>query len=392
MKRTAPAAILLATGLIAGCSTSEPLSQKADFQSTVATKADSDTLAVPPDLTSPQQQNKYALPTSGVASATQMNLQQTPAAQPASQATNASPLVIVAGEQPVLKPVDHIRMVRAGNQRWLVVDSKSAAQLWPVLKAFWQDSGFTIKSEEPDIGLMETDWAMNRAKLPQDGIRKLMDYIGLGDVYDTSERDMFRIRLEKTDNGGTEIYFSHQGMEEVYTDSTKSDTRWQPRAPDPGLEAEMLTRFMTRLGLTEEQASNAVKQTVAPDLQQVAPITNGTLTISDTFDRAWRRVGLALDRIGLIVTDRDRSQGIYYVKPAENEADSKSDNSPGFWSRMAFWRSASGPATATDNSMRVIVKETTPGNTSITVTDKQGAPLNDKFTKAALGKMQEELQ
>ena len=123
-------------------------------------------------------------------------------------------------------------MERAGTQRWLVVSGKSPEQLWPALKAFWQDNGFVIKSEDPAVGVMETDWAENRAKLPNDGLRKLLETVGLGSVYSTGERDKFRIRLEKTANG-TEVYFSHRGMEEVYADSTKTNTIWRPRATDP---------------------------------------------------------------------------------------------------------------------------------------------------------------
>lgn len=390
MKRTAPAAILLAAGLITGCSTSEPLNQKADFQSVVPAAKPGDTLEVPPDLTAPQIQDKYSIPQSGTASASQVAKNQAQA--PANAGTPAEH----AG--PVVANVDQVHMMRAGSQRWLVVDNKSPAELWPLLKAFLQDSGFTIKTEEPDIGVMETDWAENRAKLPNDGIRKIMESIGMAGLYSTSQRDKFRVRLEKGANGSTEVYFSHQGIDEVFIDEGKSQTKWQPRPADPELEAEMLGHFMVRLGLNADQAKAALKQTAAPVQQQASPISNGTLTINDSFDRAWRRVGLALDRIGLVVSDRDRSQGIYYVKQAKNDVDpstgaSKPD-SGGFWSSLAFWRSNDKPAQqlAPDETMRVLIKETTPGSTAITLTDKQGQPLTTPAAKTALSKLQTELQ
>jgi outer membrane protein assembly factor BamC len=394
MKRTAPAAILLAAGIMTGCSTSEPLNQKADFQSVVPKTADAGaSLEVPPDLTAPQIQDKYTIPQSGTASAMQLAKNQ---AQSQSQ--------VKAGTQdaqagPVLESVDQVHMMRDGTQRWLVVDNKTPAQLWPLLKAFWQDSGFTIKTEEPDIGVMETDWAENRAKLPNDGIRKLMETVGLGGAYSTSQRDKFRIRLEKGDNGATEVYFSHQGLDEVYIDEGRTQTKWQPRPADPELEAEMLGRFMVRLGLNTEQAKAAIKQTVAPVQPQMSPISNGILTINDEFDRAWRRVGLALDRIGLVVTDRDRSQGIYYVKPAKNDVDpvtgeKTSNDSGGFWSSLAFWRSKDSKQTTlpADQTMQVIVKEVSPGSTTIQLTDKQGQPLSGTGAQTALSKLQTELQ
>lgn len=388
MKRSAPAAILLASGLIAGCSTSEPLNQKADFQSMVPVKSEAASLEVPPDLTTPQTQNKYSIPTPGTATASQLARDQKAAPATGTPASTNAPVVV---------SVDKVKMERAGSQRWLVVNDKSPAQLWPQLKAFFQDSGFTIKTEEPEIGVMETDWAENRAKLPNDGIRKLIEYVGLSNVYSTSERDMFRIRLEKGQNGGTEVYFSHRGVEEVYVNEGKSQTKWQPRPADPELEAEMLGRFMTRLGLTNQQAREAITKTQPVVQDQVTPITNGTLTISDSFDRAWRRVGLALDRVGLVVSDRDRSQGIYFVKPAQSDIDKKdssSKSSGGFWSSLAFWRSsdANSAAAPLDDSLRVQVKEVTPGNTSITLTDKQGNVQNDSFAKSSLSKLQHELQ
>ncbi|WP_215781286.1 outer membrane protein assembly factor BamC [Paludibacterium sp. B53371] len=384
MKRTAPAAILLATGLIAGCSTSEPLSQKANFESVVPAKAADSGLEVPPDLTAPQAQDKYSIPGSGSASASQMPKPAAPAGVTAS----------TASDNTVAVSVDKVRMMRAGTQRWLVVGDKTPAQLWPLLKAFWQDSGFTIKTEEPDIGVMETDWAENRAKLPNDGIRVLLDKVGLGGIYSTSQRDMFRIRLEKGENGSTEVYFSHRGLDEVYSDKDKTQTVWQPRPVDPELEAEMLGRFMMRLGMTEEQAKATLKQVTAPVQAQTNPISNGTLTIGDSFDRAWRRVGLALDRVGMVVADRDRSQGIYFVKPAKSDLDQKDkDSSGGFWSGLAFWHSSTPqPLLSDDGNMQVRVKESTPGSTSITITDKQGKVLEDAAAKSALLKLQAELQ
>ncbi|WP_028535580.1 outer membrane protein assembly factor BamC [Paludibacterium yongneupense] len=382
MKRSAPVAILLATGLIAGCSTTDPVA-KADFKSVVAPVNQTEKLEVPPDLTAPQQQSKYVIPGNGAALASQASPQAaaaatTPAAKPA--AASAAPVV-----------PDNVQMVRAGSQRWVTVDNKSAAELWPLLKAFWQDNGFVIADDEPDVGIMETEWAENRAKLPNDGLRKLMESVGIGSVYSTGERDKFRIRLEKGEHG-TEVYFSHRGMVEVYIDQYKNQTMWQPRPSDPDLEGVMLARFMQRLGVSDEQASAAVKKTALPKVEPKSPIVGGTLGIDDAFDRAWRRVGLALDRIGLVVTDRDRSQGLYYVKPAKNEVDKPEEKSGGFWSSLAFWKSSTPSGLKpSDVDARIQVKETTAGHTDITVLDKQGKPLLDSFSRNTLEKLHSEL-
>ena len=376
MKRSAPAAILLLTGLVAGCSTSEPLQKKLDYKSEAP--AQTNRLEVPPDLTAPQIQNRYELPRSGVASLNELN--QTQGATKTTVSADAA------------TKVDNVRMERAGSQRWLVAEHKQPEELWPVLKAFWQDNGFVIKTEDPQLGIMETDWAENRAKLPNDVIRKFMETVGLGNVYSTAERDKFRIRVEKT-AAGTEVYFSHRGMYEVFVDEGKSETKWQPRPADPQLEAELLGRFMIRLGQTEEKAKEAIKRTQAPETPN-SQIVNGTLTVNDGFDRAWRRVGLALDRIGLAVSDRNRAQGIYYVKPVKGEAENgKAEKSGGFWSSLAFWSSGDkNEALPKDEEFLVQLKEDSPGKTLIVLTDKAGKPLPSGQTRTALGKLQNELQ
>ncbi|UTH72524.1 outer membrane protein assembly factor BamC [Chromobacterium sp. IIBBL 290-4] len=372
MKFSASAAILLAAGTLAACSSTQaPLNKPLDYKSDAPAKTVAG-LEVPPDLTTPQIQNKFNLP-GGV----------TTADADAQTAAAASPVA--------LNQIDNVKMERAGTQRWLLVGNKKAAELWPVLKAFWQENGFVIKTEDPGVGIMETDWAENRAKLPNDGLRKLLETVGLGSVYSTGERDKFRIRLENTPQG-TEVYFSHRGMEEVYADNSKTNTIWQARPTDPNLEAELLGRFMIRLGMTEDKAKAQVQQTLAKPAKPQDPIVDGQLQLNDGFDRAWRRVGLALDRVGLIVTDRDRSQGVYFVKPAKGETDSK-DEGGGFWSSLAFWKSSDGKTVKPgEQEYRIKLLEQNANATTLQIQDKQGKPLADDFVKAALGKLQTELQ
>lgn len=377
MKQSASVAILLAAGLLASCASDQSSKQPADFQSVVSTKKPrSEDLEVPPDLTDPNIQNKYEIPSPAVPLSAQ--------GQQSATAGMAAPSTVVV-------PVKGVKMERAGTERWLVVSQSSPSILWPLLKAFWQDNGFTIKTEEPAAGVMETDWAENRAKLPNDGIRKLIEYVGLGNVYSTAQRDKFRIRLEKDDNGDVEVYFSHRGLQEVYTNEGKTETKWQPGPPDPEIEAEMLARFMVRLGMTQEQAVAAVKKTVPLTAAQKLPIVEGTLTIHDAFDRAWRRVGLALDRIGLVVTDRNRSQGVYYVMPAKSESSDKASSD--FWSGLTFWKQKDKAGTTdTEEPLQVQLKQTAPGEVTIRFTDHKGQALNNTLAQGALERLQNELQ
>lgn len=371
---------LLLVSLLAACSSSDPLKKEFDYKSDVSRPKS--TLETPPDLTTLQQQNRYQLPSGGSASLNAYN-------QATSDAKSKAPVAATSGST-VVSQVENARIERAGTQRWLAVDGKKPEEIWPLLKAFWQDSGFTIKSEEPDAGVMETDWAENRAKLGIDPVRRFLDSVGLGSVMSTPERDMFRIRLERTASG-TEVYFSHRGMYETYINEKKDETRWQPRPSDPNLESAFLARFMVRLGSTEEQATKAAKAAVTPNPAEArAKLVGNAVVVQDDFDRAWRRVGLALDRIGLIVTDRDRSRGVYYVRPAKNDADKK-DEGGGFWSNLAFWKSSDPKKPASETQFQVQLK-TDGGLTSVQLLDDQGKPVPDKMFAQAGNKLVEELK
>jgi len=262
-------------------------------------------LSIPPDLTVSSSEKRYSV-SDGTATLSQYNFASTKKKEEAKNVVTPAQ----AG----------IRVERDGQRRWLVV-SKSATEVYPKLRSFWEDSGFLLVTDSPATGIMETDWAENRAKIPQDMVRRFLGS-ALDSIYSTGERDKFRTRLEKNANGETEIYVTHKGAEEKLYTKTSSNiaetTMWTARPSDPELEAEMLARMMVFLGTNYDSAK--------ADLAQKGPITSGrkprvteegdlsVLTISQGFDKAWREIGLALDRSNFTVEDRDRSQGIYYVR------------------------------------------------------------------------------
>jgi outer membrane protein assembly factor BamC len=230
--------------------------------------------------------------------------------------------------------VGDVQLMRAGNQRWLKTSQKPE-QLWPQLRAFWQERGFAVALDSAEAGVMETDWAENRSKLPQDGVRRMLGGL-LNNFYDTGERDRFRTRLERTADG-TEVYITHRGMEEVLQGQAKDQTIWRPRPADPQLEAEMLARLMVKLGAREETARGSVAAAgpaAAPAAR--ARVLGGqpgaTLEVDEAFDRAWRRVGVTLDRSGFTVEDRDRNAGLYFVRYVDAKLAGKEE--PGFFSRL----------------------------------------------------------
>jgi outer membrane protein assembly factor BamC len=352
--RLAPHARLLALmGLfgvslaLGACSTFE--ADKIDYKS--AGKAP--TLEVPPDLTQLSRDNRYVIPGSAV----------TASGFQAGQASGAA----AAGASTAAATVGDVRVERAGTQRWLVVN-RPADQLWSPVRDFWQDNGFLLTLDQANLGIMETDWAENRAKIPQDFIRNTIGKV-FDNLYSTGERDKFRTRLERTSTGGTEIYISHRGMIEVYNASNnqKDSTIWQPRPIDPELEAEFLRRLMVKLGVPAEQSKALVATGAAKPIARVATVGNTPVVqIDEGFDRAWRRVGLTLDRTGFTVEDRDRSQGTYFVRYVEPSADRKD---PGFFGKLF----SGTPTTTPPLKFRIAVKSQGEA-TTVSVLNATGAP------------------
>lgn len=373
--RTTLALAALAT-VLAGCSAIENTisGERVDYRSQAGKTSP---LEVPPDLTQLARDGRYR-PQGGVVSAS--STQTAAAAAAAVPATAARVALQSAGD---------LRVERQGNQRWLVAPSLSPEQLWPQLQAFWQERGFTLDIQNAEAGIMETNWAENRAKLPQDVIRRTLGSV-LDQLYSTGERDRFRTRVERG-LSGTEVYISHRGMEEVFADSQRDRTIWRPRPADVELEAEMLARLMVKLGSKDDAARTAVAQAAErPVLARPVPAATApaagagatALELNDGFDRAWRRVGLALDRSGYTVEDRDRAAGLYFVRyiaPGTSEE-------PGFFARIFGGDRAAGPL-----RYRVLVKADG-DKTRVSVQNAQGAAETGEIAQKIVASLVNELR
>jgi len=381
--RAATSALAATIALIlGGCSTASDLleGQKVDYRSASQVP----TLEIPPDLTTPSRDNRYVVPGGGTGSATLSSYQADRVQQ--AKAGNAT--------SGVLPKIESMQIERAGTQRWLVVPMPPE-KLWPLVREFWQENGFLIAVDVPESGVMETDWAENRAKIPQDGIRSILGKL-LDQVYSTSERDKFRTRLERSGEGGTEVYISHRGMIEVVKGSA-GGTVWQPRPADPELEADFLRRLMVRLGTQEEKAKQIMVASAAPTAAPArAAIQTGiggfeTLEVFDSFDRAWRRVGLALDRVGFTVEDRDRQKGQYFVRYADTDAldMEKKDEKEGILSKLAFWKS--GKSVTKAEQYRVQIRQFA-GKCVVQVLNKEGAQANTETTRRIVSLLFEQLK
>ncbi len=349
--------VVLALGLTA-CSSFSSLtaSDKVDYKKQGEVRGPN--LALPPDLITAQADRRFI-----VQDGTETMSEYSQAVKKSSQMrTN------------VLTGIPGMKIERDGDKRWLVVD-KSAASLYPQIKDFWQENGFLLLIDSPSTGILETDWAENRTKIPQDIIRRTLGKV-LDSLYDSGERDKFRTRLEVQKPEVTEIYISHKGAIEVPLKdaSTTISTRWTVRPSDPELEAIFLTRLMERLGMTQEQAKAQITTTAAaPKTPKAKLIEDGAETrieMTQSFDRAWRDVGLALDRSNFTVDDRDRSKGIYFVRYVNPKdlGDSRG------WFGRTFGKTDDADKKA--KVYRVVVQDRGQNQIVISVQDSDGKPEN----------------
>ncbi len=330
-------------------------------------------LEIPPGLSTTGIREAYPVPGSGTATYSEY-----------SGRSSGTRQVAGAG---VLPEVPNVRVDRSGDKRWLVVRAEPGV-LWPRLRDFWLENGFVLKFEDPGIGIMETDWAERRADLPTGFLRGLLQKINRF-AYAYATRDKFRTRLERgQEPGTTEVYISHQGAEEV----TQGDTYvWQPRAPDPELEAEMLNRLMVSLGLDEQEAERMIARS-RPDRAPRATLVREQdgavfLALREGFDRAWRRTGLALDRVGFAVEDRDRSRGLFYVRYVDPLAEG-GQKEKGFFSRLRFWRRDEPPP----REEYLISLEGGKGATRVVVLDTRGRPAVGATAERILAVLEEQLR
>ena len=363
-------AAAVAAVLLSGCETMTfNMGKKIDYKSAGSAPA----LEVPPDLTTPTYDDRY-------------------------QSTTASGAVAArAAPRPseVLPTNPDARVARAGSERWLVVKASPEAA-WATLKDFWMKNGFVLAVEQPALGIMETDWAEGRADKPEGWLQQFANkYVSF--AVDTYKRDKFRTRIERGSEPGTvEIYVSHRGSEQkpmkTGSGGSPEDWNWTPTPPNPQLEAEFLERLMVALGTPAPAAAQAVAaDSKTPDRARIDTGADGVrLVVDDTFDRAWRRVGLALDRTGFTVVDRDRSKGLYFVRYANPELEKKKSEG---WlgdtlTKMQFWKTTPPDK---PEQYRVVVTQADPRSV-VTVQDPNGVVDRTANSEKILALLKDQLK
>ena len=370
--------------VLAGCSSYDQLvnGDSVDYRTQGNKTAPLD---VPPDLTQLSRDPRYA-PQGAAVSANALQ-------------SNAPAAALGGGaktKEVAVNEIEGTRIERLGNDRWLYTPLPPD-QLWPQLRTFWQERGLALTVDLPEAGVMETDWAENRAKIPQDIIRGTIGKV-FDSAYSTGERDKFRTRVERNPTGGSDVFITMRSMVEVYDTVDRTNTVWQPQPPDPQMEAEMLGRLLLKLTAKPlPQAASASAPTNAaalvtsvapppPRARMVAGAATPTLQVDDSFDRAWRRVGLALDRSGFTVEDRDRAQGIYFVRYVDPKTAGQAE--PNFFTKLF---TSGKDAAAKPVRYRVTVK--TDGKTSlVTVLDGEGLPATGEAGRSIVDMLLNELK
>lgn len=321
-------ALLLLLLVLTGCSSSGGFFSDSEREYR-AQRETVDDLEIPPDLTRSTIQDAMAVPGAGAASYEEYTTRR-------EQGGGGQ----AAGDSGVLPDFENVSFHRDGDQRWLVIEG-APQQVWPKVVDFWRSNGLLLVEQDPAIGVMKTDWLESRADIEQ-GVLTEFFRKAIGGIYSSATRDQFRVRLEPGQEAGTtELYLTHRGMEEKLVENVSGQadtTYWTPRPNDPGIEAAMLRSLMVHLGVGKEQAEalTAKPEETEPRSRLVKSADRTQLYINERFARAWRLTGVALDRVGFAVEDRDRSAGTYYVRYNQLKSDKK--KSKGFFSKLAFWR------------------------------------------------------
>ena len=288
---------------ISACSSTSEIDE--DYKGVYNTKKSSrGSLEVPPDLAAPDSSNALSIPSlsgTGANFSEYSNLGE-------GSANNVLP-----------KSSAGIRFVREGRSFWLEIESKPD-EIWRQTRSFFMDLGFSFVRENPVNGLIETEWLENRLDVPTGWFSSL-----LGGLFSTGLMDKYRIRIERSDKDNVSLLFiTHQGLKEVsYGNFSETDysIKWQPRESDPELEAEMLQRFLVFRGVAKAHAKQLTSQKKDIEIAKLVKDQSGVnsvIEVSEIFPRTWRRISIALDRMGIVVEDRNRSKGLYYIKTTED--------------------------------------------------------------------------
>jgi len=413
-KRAALSLLLLAT--LTACDSIPFVDNKSDYKGAGRSRP----LEVPPDLTASPVSDAYSIPGSTSYSSY-------------SQAQEGQE----AGAEKILTTPEGVRLEKSGAQRWLVVNAP-AEKIWPIVREFWMDMGFAVRVENPQIGVMETEWVDSDA-IKKDESGNALDKFDkwLDKLSGYADKKKFRTRLDRgVEPNTTEVYMTHRSVtgapddgknvvktqlgeiETGYKMESKSASELNPT--DAELDAELLRRLMVKLGVEEQKSKAIVAEAVTIKRAEIVKESDGSarLILNDPFDRAWRRVGLALDRVGFVIEDKDRSKGLFFVRYADVDIDDTPKKKKGlietlkFWGdedkkepetaakkeekslvdSLKFWGTDDKQKTNPDKQYRVKVMDGDKDNAVVSVVDTEGARVRTTTANRIIALMYEQLK
>jgi len=341
-----------------------------------------DSLEVPPDLIAPGMERGYRIPGAPGERVSARELDHN---------ARAAPRTATAQPTTILPETPEVQLRRDGQLRWLSVQAPPE-ELWPQLRAFWRAQNLTLARDEPAVGVMETEWAEDLAGIPLGGTRGLLAR-ALGTLYDAGTRDQYRLRVERQ-NGGTEVFISHRGAVER-GEADGQTSRWEIADPDPQLEAEMLNRLLVFLTTGEVAgAEPAATRVDEADFERTGQVDlterDGRLflAVRGEPDALWRRLGLALDRTGLMIDEQDRSAATFLVTYRPDIVDS-ADDRPGALRRALSF----GRATPRRQDERYQIRMIENGrDLQIEALSIEGEPLRERDARFVLELIQPQLR
>ena len=311
-------------------------------------------LEIPPDLSEIDNQNNYEIPGEAKSYKSFQDKK------------NIKPKKLIK----VVQDPKGMKIIKSGNLRWLLVE-KDPDTLWPHIQDFWEeDVGARVKVANKRTGVIETEWISTEdlSKESDNALDRWLDSMS-----GFADKRKFRTRLELgSKENTTEIFLSHRSSfigsqqhedilknrgvniysEESLTirdyipddsEENKSDISNDTKVKDYEINSEILRRLMIKLGATDFDAKEKIES--PQKIIKARLVSNEKeifIKMDDPYDRSWRRLSLALDIIGFITEDRNRSEGIFFVKYKDIELPSeisvRKDRESGILNSLLFWR------------------------------------------------------
>jgi outer membrane protein assembly factor BamC len=277
----------------------------------------------------------------------------------------------------VLPEPPGMQVQRSGQTRWLRIDARPE-EVWVWLNDFAEEFNIPVIRSSESLGVIESDW-MPRPLGLSGGV-----FMPLELEADAPVLEQYTFRLDSGDRADrTLVFVAHRR-------AMSDNGDWTPRDGDRGREAEALRTFMVHLGINEVMAARDIAAAQEEDaFSRIMRDSDDrlTLVIAESFLQGWRRVGLAIDRAGFTVEDRDRSERLYLVRYDPSAEADRSGRS--FFSRLAFWRTREAQLEPGNYAIRL---GSDGGSTTVWITDEDGDAVDEGLSEQLLVLIQEQLR